>query len=173
MPRTPRLAAAIPNSLSVARILLGITFPWIPAGWRPATVVIAALTDVADGASSRQLQATSAAGRILDPIADKVFVLAVVVTLVVEGSLQLWEAALVGLRDIVVLAGVAWGLMRGDWSGLGRMKPTLWGKFATAAQFLFILQLLMRLQTDLIALFVTAGISGAAGADYLWKWRNS
>jgi phosphatidylglycerophosphate synthase len=58
-----------------------------------AVLVVAALTDLADGASSRPFQAASPAGRLLDPIADKVFVLIVVMTLVIEKSPGCEEAS--------------------------------------------------------------------------------
>jgi phosphatidylglycerophosphate synthase len=170
MPSTAGLLAVIPNALSVGRMLLGLSFPWIPASWRVYAIVAAALSDLADGASSRQLHVTSPTGRILDPIADKVFVLAVVVTLVIEGSLQLWQVALVGSRDVVVLVGVGFCLVTRDWSALGRAKPSFLGKLATVAQFLFVFLLLLRQQCELTALLVTAGISLLAGAHYLWKW---
>ena len=75
MARTAHLMAVIPNALSIGRMVLGISFPWIPANWRVAVIIAAALSDLADGASSRQLQVTSSTGRFLDPVADKVFVL--------------------------------------------------------------------------------------------------
>jgi phosphatidylglycerophosphate synthase len=165
--------SVIPNALSIGRMVLGISFPWIPASWRIAVIIAAALSDLADGASSRQFQVTSSTGRILDPVADKVFVLMVVLTLVVEKLLGIWDVVLVGSRDIVVLAGVGWCVVSGYWSALVQMKPTLWGKLATVAQFLFLLVLLIRDQRDLIPLVVTAAISGWAAIHYLWTiWKR-
>jgi phosphatidylglycerophosphate synthase len=161
------LRAAIPNALSVARIVLGIAFPWVPADRRAAVVVVAALSDLLDGALSRRLHAASPTGRILDPVADKVFVLAVVGTLLVEGLLAVWEVVLVGLRDLAVLAGAGWVLLRRDWSALGRMAPTWLGKATTAAQFVFLLMLLVRRQPTFVVFLPTAVLSGLAAADYL------
>src|SRR5437899_600767 len=95
----PRVLRAVPNTLSLARLFIGLGFPWTPAGWRVTTVLLAALTDLADGAVSRCLRATGTSGRILDPVADKVFVLSVVVTLLFEERLRLWQVALIGQRD--------------------------------------------------------------------------
>src|SRR5205809_7088713 len=81
---------AVPNVLTGARLALAIVFPWLPAAWRLPAVAAGALSDLADGALSRQLHAASAVGRILDPVADKALVLAVVVTLLVQGTLRPW-----------------------------------------------------------------------------------
>jgi phosphatidylglycerophosphate synthase len=162
-----RLVLAIPNALSLSRLALGLGFPWLPAAWRGGVALAAGLTDVFDGLMSRRLHAASATGRILDPVADKVFFLAVVATLLVEGGLQLWEAVLVGLRDVMVLAGAGWVFVRQGWSAFRRMPSTLLGKATTAAQFVFLLVLLFRPQQRLVVFLPTVLLSGLAAADYL------
>jgi cardiolipin synthase (CMP-forming) len=164
----PRLLAMLPNALSLCRIILGLGFPWTPVNWRVDVLVVAALTDLFDGVSSRLFQAASPTGRLLDPIADKIFVLMVVMTLLIEESLGIWDVVLVGSRDLVVLAGIALCLFTREWSVLGRVKPSLWGKLATAAQFLFILIVLLRQQRDPAVLLITAAVSGLAAVHYLW-----
>src|SRR5262245_33205597 len=126
-----RLLAAIPNTLSVARMALGLAFPWVPANGRVAVVIAAALSDLLDGDVRRWLHAVSPVGRTLEPVADKVFVLAVVGTLMYEGWLEVWEVILVGVRDLAVLAGAGWALVGRDWSAFGRMAPTGLGKATT------------------------------------------
>jgi phosphatidylglycerophosphate synthase len=163
------LWAGIPNALSLARLALGLGFPWLPADFRAWAVVLAGLTDVADGASARLLGAGSRAGRILDPIADRVFLLGVVATLVFEGSLGITEAVLIGLRDGVMLAGAGWLLTRGDWARFGRLRPRLLGKLTTAAQLLFLLLVICRQRLPLVFLG-TAVLSGLAALDYLWAF---
>jgi phosphatidylglycerophosphate synthase len=165
------LWTAIPNALSLTRLALGLTFPWLPAGFRAWAVVLAGLTDAADGASARLLRASSSVGRSLDPVADRVFLLGVVATLVLEGALGLGEAALVGLRDWVMLAGVGWLLVRGNRVDLGRLQPRLLGKSATAAQLLFLLLVLCG--QNLLPVFLgTTVLSGLAALDYLWAFAR-
>jgi phosphatidylglycerophosphate synthase len=167
-----RLAQAVPNVFSLARLALGVGFPWVPPAWRAGAVVVAALSDLADGAVSRYFHASGTAGRILDPVADKVFVLSVVVTLLVEGRLKLWEVALVGLRDWAVLLGGCWLLARGRWSAFRRMPPTPLGKATTALQFLFLLALLTFEWSARVVFIPTAVVSGAAAVDYLRPRRS-
>lgn len=170
IPMTARLLAAIPNALSLTRLVLGVVFAWVPAGGRAAVVLVAAVTDMLDGAASRQLQATSTVGRIMDPVADKVFVFAVLATLLLEGQLEVWEIALVGLRDLVVLVGAGWLLVQKGWSASRPVPPTLLGKLTTAAQFLFLLTLLIRPQWAGFVFLPTASLSGLTAAHYAWRF---
>jgi phosphatidylglycerophosphate synthase len=161
------LLFALPNALSLARLALGLGFPWIPPHWHAGTVVLAALSDVADGAISRRLRLCSTAGRILDPVADKVFVLSVACTLVLAGSLQLWEVVLIALRDVGGLLRASWGLIRRGWPAARRMSPTPLGKATTVMQFIYLLTLLALGRSALLVFIPTALVSSLAGADYV------
>lgn len=163
------LTLVFANSLTLARLVAGVVFPWVSVAWRPQFVAAAAASDLVDGAISRKFYGTSALGRLLDPIADKTFLLMVVGTLWMEGSLALWQVALLGLREWVVLA-IGLGLVVArNWNGLLRMAPRWPGKIATAAQLVFLMSLLF-LHESLPGLFLIAVVlSGFAAADYLWK----
>ena len=56
------------NSLTLARLIAGLMFPWVSVAWRPELVLAAAASDLIDGALSRKFCGTSAAGQLLDPI---------------------------------------------------------------------------------------------------------
>ena len=160
------LIGCIPNLLSLARLALGLGFVCIPTAWRVPVVLVAALTDILDGPISRKLHAELGAGRWLDPLADKVFALGVVWVVVADGTLELWQALLVGLRDLIVLVGGVIVLLRRDQFAWDRMRPTLLGKAVTAAQFVFFLSLLIFAQVVLALFIVTAVLSVAAAVDY-------
>jgi phosphatidylglycerophosphate synthase len=161
----------VPNALSFLRIALGLAFPWAPRSWRGGLVVAAGLSDLFDGRLSRALGGTSTLGQILDPVADKLFVGIVLVTLVVEGELTTVEVLLLGFRDLAVLVGSAWSVVRHGWGCVKRMPPSLPGKLATAGQlgFLLLLTLIGRDATLLIWLVEVAAatLSVLAGLDYL------
>lgn len=161
----------IPNSLSLARIGLALGFPWVPIGWRGGVVIGAGLSDLFDGRLSRALNGTSTLGQILDPVADKLFVGIVLVTLVTEGKLAVLELVFLGFRDLTVLAGSAWSVMRQGWRSLHQMPPSWLGKIATAGQlgFLVLLTLGMNQETPQVrCVEVAAGtFSLAAGVGYL------
>lgn len=167
--RRPHLWAAVPNALSFVRVILGAGFAWVPPGpWRVAVVLIAALSDFLDGAASRALRASSSTGRVLDPLADKAFVLGVVGTLLYEGALTPWEVLLLGLREVAVFVGAVWLLGVGDWAGLRRLSPSWLGKLTTAAQFLYIFLVLLERYVHWTLLAATGTLSGLAALHYSW-----
>jgi CDP-diacylglycerol--glycerol-3-phosphate 3-phosphatidyltransferase len=73
--------------------------------WAVVLMGAAALTDTLDGYFARLFNQESTFGRLLDPVADKVAVAAVVVTLALRGLLPLWFLALAAVRDVLILAG--------------------------------------------------------------------
>ena len=157
----------LPNSLTVARLLLGACFFWLPEGWRLCAVAFGAGSDLVDGWFSRYLNATSLLGRVLDPIADKVFVLAVVFTLLHDGVLSVGELLLIAQRDIVVLT-IALLVLSIDHHRLREMPPRLLGKLATAGQFVYVIGLLVLPASPVVLLLIAAMLSGAAAIDYLY-----
>lgn len=157
----------VPNALSFARIVLGVAFPFLPPSWRAAVIVIAAVTDLLDGALSRLLGLGSRTGRFLDPVADKTFVAGVIVTFLYEGLLTWVEFLLVAARDLAVLAGAVAGLALRHWAAFRMMAPSFLGKATTAAQFGFFLALVLE-PPFLFEIFqATAILSVAAAAQYL------
>src|SRR5262245_16310641 len=152
------------------RLALGLAFPFLPAPWRLPVAVIAAVSDLADGTASRLLRARTELGRVLDPVADKVFVIAVLVTLLAENTLGLGEVLLIGVRDIVIGLGGAWLLLTGGRAALRHLEPSWLGKAATAAQVIFLLSVLAFGQR-LMPLFLAAAVlSIVAALDYLRRF---
>ena len=127
-----------------------------------------------DGPLSRILNAASVTGRLLDPVADKAFVFAVLGTLWYEGVLLLWHAALVAARDLTVSAGALALLLFGRWAEFGRIEPTLLGKAVTAGQLLWIMSLLTRGQIAHWLFLPVAILSCLAFLHYLYRfWTRS
>src|SRR5262245_19356633 len=162
----------LPNSLSIARLLLGFAFPFIPNDWRLWVVIVAAISDALDGLTARWLHAQSKAGRLLDPIADKVFVLMVALTLLAEGAIHPLWAAGVAARDLVVLVGVVVVTVRCRWSAYRKMRPKLIGKATTAAQFAVLVAIAAWGTSPVWLLIATTVLSVLAGADYAREFRR-
>jgi len=91
-----RLALAVPASLTLWASMGGVTI---------ALFVLAALTDILDGYLARRLDEVSDLGKILDPLADKVFVAVIVVVMLLKGLLPLWFVGIVIARDLLILFG--------------------------------------------------------------------
>src|SRR5690348_10318762 len=97
---------ALPNIISSSRVLLAAAF--VAAGdanARLGLVGIAGLTDFLDGWIARRGRWTSRMGALIDPIADRIFVLVAVLTFVYIGSLS-WLGLFVMLsRDVMTAIG--------------------------------------------------------------------
>jgi phosphatidylglycerophosphate synthase len=166
------LIAVIPNALSASRILLGAAFPFVPVDWRLWLVLAAALSDALDGTAARLLGVESDTGRLLDPVADKFFILVLIGTLLLEGSLNpLWALGLAS-RDIVVSAGLVYTIARRQWSVGRKMRPSWLGKCTTAAQFGVILTLVAWGSIPVWVLAATASLSAVAALDYIRVFKR-
>jgi CDP-diacylglycerol--glycerol-3-phosphate 3-phosphatidyltransferase len=81
--------------------------------WSAVTVfVVAAASDGLDGFIARRFNQRSRLGAVLDPIADKSLVLTALITLSLvewgtDWSIPIWFSALVIVRDIIILGGIA------------------------------------------------------------------
>jgi len=133
---------ALPNLLSISRILLTPVFVWMMiAGkpWEAFFVFLAAgATDALDGFAARRLRLKTSAGLWLDPAGDKVLLTAAFVTLSLPGlaqpnTLPLWLTAICVGRDLAIAAAaLVIVLLR----GMRTFKPVLAGKASTICQVL-------------------------------------
>jgi phosphatidylglycerophosphate synthase len=167
----PVVLAVLPNLLSATRLVLGLAFAAVPESWRLVVVVVAGATEFLDGALSRLGHVSGAMGRLLDPIADKVFVRVVLATLMAEGRVATWELLLIGARDVLVLGGCVFVVARRGRSALTQLPPTRLGKLATTGQLAFLLLILLGWGPVRVVFFVTALLGVSAGLDYLRRGR--
>lgn len=98
----------IPNVLTLLRLLLIPAFLVLVAvgeyGWALLTVVVSSLTDFLDGFVARRFGQVSRVGQLLDPAADRLFILSTLVGIAVAGIVPWWFVAIVVLRDVLLLA---------------------------------------------------------------------
>jgi cardiolipin synthase len=167
MPIERDIWLTFPNALSFLRALLGLFFWVFPREWWVAIIILAGLTDLFDGSLGRFSQTTSAFGRILDPIADKLFVVAVLLTMMWHGLFSITELLLIGLRDLAVLVRALYYLARVGWKRSPASYPSWLGKLTTGLQFLAILMAAHSGSLPKELLITTAIVSGIAGFHYL------
>ncbi len=108
----------LPNAVSVARLFGVPLFLWLVLGphwdaWAVLVVVLSGVTDWLDGKLARTLNQSSKLGQILDPVADRLYILAVVVGLALRGIIPWWLAALLPLRDVFLFCLVPFLRTRG------------------------------------------------------------
>lgn len=123
----------VPNVLSMIRLATVPVFLYLFVTGRETAAVIlygaGAWTDFFDGYLARRLGQVTELGRLLDPLADRAFIIALALALVAVDALPWWLAGLIVLRDIVLLG--VWPLF--ERRGVGRIQVNFIGKTATAS----------------------------------------
>ena len=122
----------LPNLLSFARLGGVPLFLWLVLGpkadgWAIIVLGLSGFTDWLDGQLARRLGQVSTLGKLLDPFADRLYILAVLVGLALRDVIPIWLAVLIPLRDIL-LAGLIAVLRR---YGHGPLPVHFLGKAAT------------------------------------------
>ena len=152
----------IPNVISFARLATVPFFLWLWfAGSREVAVVVYAIgawTDFLDGFIARRTDSVSELGKLLDPLADRVFIVALAIALVGGGTLPWWLAVAIIGRDVVILSLYPLVQKR----GVPKIAVNFVGKSATAA-LLFGLTWLALSETD----FGWAGIGDVVGIAFV------
>ncbi|MGJ9412251.1 CDP-alcohol phosphatidyltransferase family protein [Aeromicrobium sp. CF4.19] len=123
----------IPNLLSIVRIILVPAFLWlvlVPEADVLAlcVLVVSGVTDYLDGKLARRFNQTSKIGAILDPVADRLFILAVVIGLGLRDIIPWWLAVILPLRDVFLFSLVPFLRTR----GYSSLPVHFLGKAATA-----------------------------------------
>lgn len=123
----------VPNILSFSRILMVPVFLWLVLGLQRdglaiAVLVISGITDYLDGKIARSTGQITHLGALLDPIADRLFILAVVVALAMRDVIPWWLALSLPLRDVLLIALVPFLRTR----GFSSLPVHFLGKAATA-----------------------------------------
>ena len=148
----------VPNLLTFGRILIIPLFIYLAYQANPlasllagALFAIAAITDVVDGWLARRLGLVTVIGKFLDPLADKLIVLAAMVMLVRLGRFPAWVAILLLSREFVVTGLRQIAASEGMVIAAGQE-----GTWKTALQLVGIIALLVHYQHEVD----------------LWVWRG-
>lgn len=168
----------LPNKLTILRVFLIPVFLLVlflaPAPMNRlisvAIFVIASATDFLDGYIARKYHMVSNFGKFMDPLADKLLVMAALVAMVALGDLPAWvvililarEFAITGFRTLAMEANI---VMAASW----------WGKIKTTIQMIMIIVVLLNLSFDWIGVVEQILIGLAvfftvvSGVDYIVK----
>lgn len=97
----------IPNALSALRLLGVPLFLWLVLGPHAdglalVVLAVAGFTDYLDGVVARRFGQSSQLGQLLDPAADRLYILATVVALGVRDIIPIWLAVALPLRDVLL-----------------------------------------------------------------------
>src|ERR1051326_7974648 len=136
------------NQLTILRIVFVPVFMiclvYRHVGWALSTFAAAGFTDVLDGIIARRFRQKTSIGAVLDPLADKLLMIASILILSLSRvgfftAIPRWLLIIIICRDVFILVvSVIVTLM----VGLRVFKPSPYGKASTVMQFLMILSVL-------------------------------
>jgi cardiolipin synthase (CMP-forming) len=169
----------LPNALTLARIALVLPLVWSIARHRFDSALgiaaVAGFTDAFDGFLAKRFGWQSWLGGVLDPIADKLLLMACFISLWLAGVFPLWLTGLVVGRDLAIAAGAtAYHFL------IGRVtpQPSTLSKITTCIQISCVLAVLVNLGhlIELPAPLIDAGFvltalaTAASGVHYVVTW---
>jgi cardiolipin synthase (CMP-forming) len=136
-PEQPNRIITIPNLISFARLAGVPVFLWLVLGvrttagdWSAVGLLLAAgLSDWLDGKIARALNQQSRIGEMLDPAADRLYIVSTVIALAIRAIIGWWLVAALAVREL--LLGVVLLMLRRR--GYGPLRVSFVGKAATLA----------------------------------------
>lgn len=170
----------IPNALTLSRLaaipvlmaLLLVRFPGHDQ-LAAALFIVFSLTDTLDGQIARRRGIVSDLGKFLDPLADKLFVLSVLIVLVQEGLVAAWVVVVIFSRELLIT------LLRSIASAKGRViSAAPLGKTKTVMQMSAVTLLILQRPYPVVVPITTVVVAVAviftivSGFDYLWRFRG-
>jgi cardiolipin synthase len=99
----------VPNALSALRLAGVPVFLWLVLGPHRDGIALllliaSGLTDYLDGKLARRLNQSTKLGALLDPTADRLYIVSTVVALTIRGIIPIWLLLVLIARDVVLLA---------------------------------------------------------------------
>ncbi len=169
--------ARIPNALTILRLALIPVFiaVYLRAGdgssWASGWIfLVAGVTDQVDGFLARRWRVESRFGRFADPLADRLMIDAAAILLALEGKLPWVGAAIIVLRDALLVGGYRLLMPRGY-----ELNVTMLGKVATWLLYLSVGILTVTghaTEWPLWLFWVALGLALAAAAQYVVEARR-
>ncbi|MGV6819490.1 MAG: CDP-alcohol phosphatidyltransferase family protein [Parvularcula sp.] len=161
--------------ITIGRMLLALPLCWaILAGWiwgAFALLVLAALSDFADGKIARERGEVSTIGTALDPIADKIVVVTMMIAL--TAAQKITGVHLIAVNLIIAREVLISGLREATAGGLD-LPVTFLAKIKTTVQFIALgLVLIAPSSIALLALWTAAGLTLWTGWQYIKLWVQS
>lgn len=131
--------------------------------WIALVFVLTGITDILDGHVARSRNEVSRFGTLADPLADKLIMLAAVISLASRGSVPVWLAVLLAAKEIALIVGAGVFLV-----SRSKVTPASnLGKSATALLYIGITGTILGISASIYLVVLGVGVSLLAGLDYL------
>ena len=165
----------IPNMLTIARLCLVPVFVLVfmlegqPKTLAGLVFVLASLTDVLDGYIARKYNMTSKTGQLLDPLADKLMQITVVVAMLFANMVPLWFVLVLACKEVLMICGGIFLYTKKTF-----VKSNIFGKTNTVIVFCAMVILLMfsdgneTLKNVFLGVAVGTNIAAIVSYSYLY-----
>lgn len=131
--------------------------------WIALVFVLTGITDMLDGRVARARNEVTRFGTLIDPLADKLIMLAAVISLASRGSMPLWVAGLLVLKELALVIGAGVFLF-----SKSKVTPaSKLGKSATVLLYVGVTGVILGLSSFVYLVIMGVGVSLIAGLDYL------
>jgi len=162
----------IPNMITMVRFALIPIYAYFILQHRLyealAVVIIAGLSDVLDGYLARSRQQVTMIGKMLDPLADKVLMIAIIVSFLYLRFIP-WQAALaIFIREIGMIISSAIFHLR----GYQTVPANVLGKVTTMLYYLAILFFFLQVEFAIPYLWVVIVLSYITSVVYMLQFRS-
>ena len=164
----------LPNLFTLARLVLApfIASDILRGHYGRAIILLfaAGFTDVIDGFLARRFEISTRVGAYFDPIADKILLSVIYISLGLAGAMPWWMVAVVFGRDVLILAMAGYGLL---FTSLRKFPPSVWGKISTFFQIAAAL-VVMGARAGIpapvtLALSLMLVATVVSGLHYIWR----
>lgn len=166
----------IPNILTIFRFFLVPTYLFIyfsdiPSKlyWSVAIILLAGITDVVDGYLARRYDLVTEIGSLLDPLADKLMIIAVFLSLLITHKISLWAAFAVFFRDISMILYSTFFHLKGKKT----IPANIMGKLTTVLFYVALFALLFSAHGAQTFLWFVIGLSYLTTLIYFFLIRSA
>jgi CDP-diacylglycerol--glycerol-3-phosphate 3-phosphatidyltransferase len=172
----------VPNWVTLSRllglpvILYCLQNPTAETRWLSLGIfLVAAITDWVDGYLARKLNQVTELGKFLDPLVDKLLVLAPLLALIELRQVPAWGVFLILARELSV---AGWRVTPSLTGNKGVVGANFWGKLKTVSQIVAIALLIAPLPKSaaypsLVAFWISVILTWVSGAIYFWPPKIS
>jgi cardiolipin synthase len=164
----------IPNALTVFRITLIPLYLYVFFSSFPyhveiafSVLILAGITDVVDGYIARKYKQVTTFGIMMDPLADKLMMMAVIASLFLTERISVWAALFFFVRDLAMIAFSAFFHLKGKKT----VPANAFGKLTTVLFYIAFPLVMFRYEYGEIILWSAIAFSFVTSAIYLVKFR--
>ncbi|SFI65891.1 CDP-diacylglycerol--glycerol-3-phosphate 3-phosphatidyltransferase [Thermoflavimicrobium dichotomicum] len=168
----------LPNLLTLIRFIMVPLYlyvffsdllpPQVRMFWAMGIILFAGATDIADGYLARRNRQVTQLGTMLDPLADKLMIIAVFASLLISGKIGLWAAIAIVFRDVaMIICSIIFHLR-----GKKTVPANIFGKITTVFYYIALFLLMFDFSLAESFLWFVIGLSYFTSIVYMFQIKG-